>query len=418
MKIRNIVFSGFAAAILMGTANAATPANVHIASQAYVDSKVSTGLTDANNNPLSLQEALATKADKSDVDDALGEGIGTGEGDQSVAEALAGKVDKSSGVASIGAAATASTEKWASEKAVADAIADLNGGIGNVSQQIDDALGDLGENATTGEENTVEQALALKQNEADSNVASAGNYIAAGHGVASNLTALDTQLKKTDDTAKAATVREINGTNGKALVFNESDGGGTKFEHRDGTWSFAGVNDGGANGVAGQIYAIDSGTKTGTRINVTKGGIYYTNGKNNMSYEAADEIATKRDITSAVGTVGTDVGNMGDLNDGTDSNFGDETDTVVEALNDLDDAINTKQDEITSTNRLASDLVDDTNQTNKFVTADEKAAVANLLGDSYAECIATANSSGHCVLVAGANGLEWVLVTLPYVEGQ
>lgn len=35
-------------------------------------------------------------------------------------------------------------------------------------------------------------------------------------------------------------------------------------------------------------------------------------------------------------------------------------------------ALNSKQDEITSQNKLSSDLVDDTNQTNKFVTAQEK----------------------------------------------
>ena len=371
MKVRNIVFSGFAAAILMGTVDASA-VTFNVASKDYVDSKVSTGLTDANNNPLSLQEALATK------------------------------VDKSSGVESIGEAATASTEKWASEKAVADAIAGVTGEAGSIQQQIDEALGDLGENATTGEENTVEEALALKQNEADSNVASAGNYIAAGHGVASNLTALDTQLKATDNTAKAATVREINGANGRALVFNESDGGGTKFEHRDGTWSFAGVNDGGANGLAGQIYAVDSSTKTGTRINVTKGGIYYTNGKNNMSYEPADEIATKRDLDGAMGG---SVGNMGDLNDGTDSNFGDETDTVVEALNDLDNAINTKAN--------ANDVY---TKDQTYTQAEVDALLAAKMGiPNPNECTPAADGSSYCVLTKSAEGtLYWANVTAPF----
>jgi hypothetical protein len=94
----------------------------------------------------------------------------------------------------------------------------------------------------------------------------------------------------------------IEGSNGKALVFNESDGGGLKFEHKDGTWSFAGVNDGGANGLAAQIYAVNKDTKVGTRINVTTSGIYYTNGNSSMAYTAGDEIATKKDVQGDAGS--------------------------------------------------------------------------------------------------------------------
>lgn len=94
--------------------------------------------------------------------------------------------------------------------------------------------------------------------------------------------------------------REENGANGKALVFNESDGGGAKFEHSDGTWSFVGVNDGGENGLAGQLYAVKkdsvSGKNVGTRLNMTKDGFYYTSGKDSAAFTADDEIATKGDI--------------------------------------------------------------------------------------------------------------------------
>lgn len=101
-----------------------------------------------------------------------------------------------------------------------------------------------------------------------------------------------------------------NGANGKALIFNEVDGGGAKFEHNDGTWSFMGVNDGGANGLAGQIYAVNKDTKQGTRINVTETGIYYTSGKNNMSYDAGDEIATMKDVTGLAQTIASE-GHLG-----------------------------------------------------------------------------------------------------------
>ena len=99
--------------------------------------------------------------------------------------------------------------------------------------------------------------------------------------------------------------REIQGSNGKALVFNESDGGGAKFEHTDGTWSFVGVNDGGENGLAAQIYALkknENNKYVGTRINVTKNGIYYTNGADSMAYTADDEIATKKDVQGDAGS--------------------------------------------------------------------------------------------------------------------
>ena len=94
--------------------------------------------------------------------------------------------------------------------------------------------------------------------------------------------------------------REVVGSNGKALIFNENDGGGAKFEHNDGTWSFVGVNDGGENGLAAQIYALkknENNKYVGTRINVTKNGIYYTNGNDSMAYTAGDEIATKKDVS-------------------------------------------------------------------------------------------------------------------------
>ena len=97
----------------------------------------------------------------------------------------------------------------------------------------------------------------------------------------------------------------VNGTNGRALMFNETDGGGAKFEHNDGTWSFAGVNDGGKNGLAAQVYAVDSqaGYK-GTKLDVTVGGLYYTKGEESGKPVAqrdveANEVATKGNISAA-----------------------------------------------------------------------------------------------------------------------
>ena len=119
------------------------------------------------------------------------------------------------------------------------------------------------------------------------------------------LTAKDAELAAKDeaqDTVINGKVdRNMNGANGKALIFNESDGGGAKFEHNDGTWSFAGVNDGGENGIAGQIYAVKKnadGKMEGTRIDVTKGAMYYTVGAASAADRmvADNEIAVKGDV--------------------------------------------------------------------------------------------------------------------------
>lgn len=90
--------------------------------------------------------------------------------------------------------------------------------------------------------------------------------------------------------------RVIESSDGRALIFNEADGGGSKFEHVDGTFSYLGTNNGGANGLAAQIYAVNKDTKIGSRINVTTSGIYYTNGASSATYTAQDELATKKDI--------------------------------------------------------------------------------------------------------------------------
>lgn len=238
MKVKNIVFSGFAAAILMGTAgaNAATP--FKIASQAYVDRQIEnltgadgavsqleekvagenetlsnafesgTTLTGAvndlkgdvdtlmgdENTPGSVAEAKAAADDaQADVDAlgeaigdgfseqntvadaiaskadaaALGAGIGTGAGEKTVAAALEEKVNVADKATTIGTVATASDDKWATEKAVATVVQGITGGSGTVSQQIEAVVGNLGTNATSGNENTVEEALALKANAAD-----------------------------------------------------------------------------------------------------------------------------------------------------------------------------------------------------------------------------------------------------------
>lgn len=99
----------------------------------------------------------------------------------------------------------------------------------------------------------------------------------------------------------------IEGTNGTALIQNEPTGGGPKFHHNDGTESFVGVNDGGANGMVAQIYAdkqVD-GNWIGSRLNVYQKGMFYHNAEDKADTEhyiaddPAHEIATLGDVEEA-----------------------------------------------------------------------------------------------------------------------
>jgi len=199
MKIKNIVFSGFAAVILMGTvgANAATtPAK--IASQEYVDAEIAklsgangsittiagdvatlkttvgnTALTTTAQNVTGaineLDSAIDTKAAASDVT-ALQTTVGntaltttaqnvTGAINEldSAIDTKVNVSDKATSIRTVSGGA--SDDKWATEKAVATFVEGITGGTGTVSQQIANALGDLGTGNTT-----VEDALADKQN--------------------------------------------------------------------------------------------------------------------------------------------------------------------------------------------------------------------------------------------------------------
>ncbi len=103
----------------------------------------------------------------------------------------------------------------------------------------------------------------------------------------------------------------ITATNGISTIWNENTGGGVRFENpTTNIKSYIGVADEGASvigtedsgKIAGQIYAIDNTSKVGARINITQGGIYYTNGNNTYTATAGDEIATHGYVGGAITT--------------------------------------------------------------------------------------------------------------------
>jgi hypothetical protein len=103
------------------------------------------------------------------------------------------------------------------------------------------------------------------------------------------------------------TTQSIKSDKGESLVWNEASGGGAKFNHTDGTESFVGVNDGGAEGMVAQIYAdkeVD-GNWVGSRLNVYQKGMFYHNAEDKAAadYVADDpnhEVAVKKDIPVAL----------------------------------------------------------------------------------------------------------------------
>ena len=105
--------------------------------------------------------------------------------------------------------------------------------------------------------------------------------------------------------------QEIKIEDGRALIFNESDGGGSKVERKiDGVdyASFAGVNSDVKDGIGAQIYDIDVNANRGVKLDVTRNGIYYTNGDDSSLAPALrdvedNEIVVRKDIKDLIGVL-------------------------------------------------------------------------------------------------------------------
>lgn len=129
---------------------------------------------------------------------------------------------------------------------------------------------------------------------------------------------------------------------GRALIFNENDGGGTKVEHPlvagDGNkfWTYIGLNDNAHTGVStddvlGQIYAVNTGvdadtgkTGYGLRLNLYKNRLCYFNGfgSGEASNNAQYELAIKKDVTTLQTTISTAIGDASESEAGDGSVYG------------------------------------------------------------------------------------------------
>ena len=335
MKVKNIVFSGFAAVILMGTANATTP--FKIASQAYVDTEISK-LSGSNGAISQLEEKIAG------TNETLSNSFESGTTVVGAINDLKSDVDTLTGNASTsGSVAHAEASAASAASAAADAQGDvdaLEAVVGNLTAQEGGLTG-----FASGTDTVVEALNELNAGKANADVLG-GNFTSS----ATVQDALDAKVNVND---KATTIRTVNG------------------------------------GASDDKWATEKAVAT-----IVEG---LTGGGGTVSQQIADA--------------------LGDLGTGN---------TTVE------DALATKQAAITQNAKLSADLVDDSNATNKFVTASDKTtwngkqdaltqnqldaltAAANLLAAGYTTCINQQGGSGHCVLSASSTGLEWIDVTSPF----
>lgn len=86
-----------------------------------------------------------------------------------------------------------------------------------------------------------------------------------------------------------------NGANGKAYVWNESDGGGVRYE-KGSSKVYVGVHSDNTHGEFVSMYAKDGNPDNTKRFIINSNGIYYVKGDDIDNISSNDEIATKGDI--------------------------------------------------------------------------------------------------------------------------
>ena len=235
MKVKNIVFSGFAAAILMGTVDAS--AAMSIASKDYVDGLAKISVAGTPTSVASIVEGMISGEDSvaSQIDDAIDEALGDMPANTTVADALDGKQDVLGGANSAGVVVATTTPgdvtytaidttlgnnsnlvTGASVKAyVDDAIDGVTGNGGSVGSQIDTALGSdfTGDNPAY---STVTDALAdkLDKSATSSTLPAAASAVATNY--ANELAVATALAGKADASDLSALDGQINGNGGLA----------------------------------------------------------------------------------------------------------------------------------------------------------------------------------------------------------
>lgn len=375
MKVRNIMFFGFAAAILMGTANAA--GTFQIASKAYVDSRVSSASSAA-----------------SEVADAVGDMDDLGDTENS--NITSGTDNLVDAVNDLDAALNTKQDKSNSQVTTAGNHLTTGYGVGANLEALDSALGAVegvvgSYDSTTGQGTGLAADVAELQDAigtlpANSNIA---DLLDGKVNVSDAATSIRTVAGGASDD-KWATEKAV-----ATVVEGLTGGGGTVGQQiADALGSDFTGQDAYTDVTAALADKQDKADSTVAAADVTAAN-HLTAGAG-----VADNLVA---LGNALGTV---EGTVGDSNSG-----------LVKDVADLQTAINGDAN---------TDGLDDRIEDLETAVGDSSSGLVQLenLIRGYSDCITQAealrepgdNSAAHCVLSASTSGgIEWTPVTFPWV---
>ena len=370
MKVRNIMFFGFAAAILMGTANAA--GTFQIASKAYVDSRVSSASSAAS-------EVADAVGDMDDLGDTENSNITSGTDNlvdavNDLDAALNTKQNVSdSSVTNAGNHLTAGNGVGANLEALDTALGTVESAVGSYNSQTGEGSGLMGDVAD------LQDAIGTIPANTDLATLLDGKVDKADAATTSRGVSSASDDKWATELAVATIVDGLSGGGG-TVSQQIADALGSDFTGQD---AYADVT----------AALADKQDKSDS--NVTTAGTYIQTG--------TGVAANLGRLDTALGTV---AGTVGDSNSG-----------LVKDVADLQDVIGDSTDGLA---KDVADLKDTVGDSTDGLVADVEAlqTLTNVLA-SYTTCVTNnANESGHCALTADENGMSWTFVTDPWIEGE
>ena len=356
MKVKNIMFFGFAAAILMGTANAA--GTFQIASKAYVDREIGTVTTAAS-------EVADTVGDMDDLND---ENTNFGNNTDTVVEALN----------DLDTALNAKQDKSNSQVTTAGNHLTTGYGVGANLEALDSALGAV-EGVVGSYDSTTGQGTGLAADVAE--LQDAIGTLPANSNIAD---LLDGKVNVSDAATSIRTVA-----------------GGASDDKWATEKAVATVVEGltGGGGTVGQQIADALGSDfTGQDAYTDVTAALADKQDKADSTVAAKQTGSYAHIT-ANNAVGTNLAALDDAVAALENTVGDANSGLAQDVAALQDTVGD------STDGLVADV-------------EALQTLTNILA-SYTTCVTNnANESGHCALTADENGLSWTFVTDPWIDGD
>lgn len=364
MKVKNIMFFGFAAAILMGTANAA--GTFQIASKAYVDREIGTVTTAAS-------EVADTVGDMDDLND---ENTNFGNNTDTVVEALndldtalnakQDRSDSTTGSATYNHIASSSYAVGSNLVALDTALGTAESAISTLNEQINGDPEDSTDNGLAGDIEDLQDAIGTLP--ANSNIA---DLLDGKVNVSDAATSIRTVAGGASDD-KWATEKAV-----ATVVEGLTGGGGTVGQQ---------IADALGSDFTGQDAYTDVTAALADKQDKADSTV------------AAKQTGSYAHIT-ANNAVGTNLAALDDAVAALENTVGDANSGLAQDVAALQDTVGD------STDGLVADV-------------EALQTLTNILA-SYTTCVTNnANESGHCALTADENGMSWTFVTDPWIDEE